>query len=137
MNHTSDEEDGDVVGLARFVFNEQRQSGRVVIIENRPETAAALFNLLCDLYICGAKIFNGMDPSDQIQQMADLRSSTLEFLRERMIHAFSIEPTLEFVQPDVTAEARYRFLLDDNDMTRSRLDDQLLGTRLSFKYTRT
>jgi len=136
MSNLEEEGDGDVLGLARYVFSEQRQPGKVVIIENRPETAAALFQLLCDLYICGAKVYNGMDPGDHIQQMADLRDSTLGFLRERMIHAFSIEPTLEFVQPDPTAKARYRFHFDESDMTRSRLVDQLLGTRLSFAYTR-
>jgi len=134
----SKECEGTLDQLAHAVFSGAADPGYFKIFgDEAPSEVTDLFNLLCELYIMGAKIHNGVIIADQLPALDKLRSDTTTFLRERMTTAFGVVPTLGPAPepPDPASPAQYKQCI------RSKLEDcwlvnLRLGTRLSFTFAR-
>jgi hypothetical protein len=128
---------GDALELAKFLFNENKPPGRVALdVEGTFGGADEQFRFLCDLYITGAKLFNGLEPADEFESLELIRKSTGTFLAERMAAALSVQPTLapmDHGEPEGSPR-RYRFASDAQALENNMLDDLKLNTRLTMRF---
>ena len=131
------DDEGDAIELARFVFDERSAPGPVVLdLETAISTVPERFRFLCDLYITGAKLYNGLAPTDDFADLLLARKSTHAFLAKRMHAALSVVPTLEPLEPAAPHDGRmrYRFTTDADALERNSLEDLKLNTKLSMRY---
>lgn len=125
----------DTINLAKEIFTETKEPPTVKIMDGfEPNSVRELFISLCDLYIYGIKIYNGLNTDTTVKNISELRKNTIEFMRERMIKSLSIEPILTVEQPDLINPCRYRFVYDENELMNCILFDSVLGTSLQFKF---
>ena len=132
------EDGGDSLALARFLFDEWNPPGRVVLdMDTQFNGVVGQFRFLCDLYITGVKLYNDIDPAGEINDLMSLRTTTIDFVADRMSSALSVRPTLEILEgreqpPDNLL--RYRFTSDTQDIARNALEDLKLNTRLTMQF---
>lgn len=132
--------EGTIEELGAYIYNEHSNPGIVPLDFNMEELAqgrgdlVAVFHLLCELYIIGTKIYNGLDTQQPLPSLDTLRPSTIDFLAERTASTIGFKPTLTFLDagPDPSSVAKYRECHCTNRLEGNYLDDLRMGTRLTF-----
>lgn len=125
-------ENDDKAELARFIFNENKHPG-IVVIDTEFESIISMFMFYCDLYVTGVQLYNGMG---EISALTDCRSDTISFLKTRMETALRVSPNLKICEeePNNRGHQRYIFLADNCIFTKCVLIDTVLNTELTFDH---
>ena len=129
------DEHGDVLELARFIFDEKARPGRVQLETDNLGDLAKQFVFFCELYFTGAKLYNDLPIEQQLKSLEGFRQDTAEFLADRMKEALNVLPTLRHVDHGVAdSVVQFQFGINYERLEQNYLNDLICNIELRMRY---
>lgn len=133
---------GDCFELIQHVFTENTNPSEIRL-EDAFTTIPETFIFFCDLFLGGAKWYNGLPFTEPLPALTNLRIDTLPFLTARMQRCFGMTPHLLPLPNTVAASVeeaktvratRFSMSVDENKLEKCFLQALDLNVQLSFAF---
>lgn len=114
MAYREEEAEGDTLEFAKFLFDRHKPpQGEVIYYDDSFRDIRVYFRALCEIYVYGIKILNGLPYDEPLPEIETLDPITPEFVAQRFTDHLRITPIMTICTPQDQPSWQYGQTLEE------------------------